>query len=171
RPRPAPTCARWRNWPAARWRSSAPAPTATTPSSSRTRSPEATAGGGRRRRPGRAGTLPGCARRRPPRAGTDPAGSRAHHPAAGALAAVPTAAPSPAAASSLEARARARLADVLPLPGHGATLARWRALAAIGGQDLALAKVLEAHHDAVAILAQLEAPPPPAGTLLAVWAA
>ncbi|TWT20786.1 acyl-CoA dehydrogenase [Luteimonas wenzhouensis] len=84
---------------------------------------------------------------------------------------MPTPAPSPAAASSLEARARARLADVLPLPGHGATLARWRALAAIGGQDLALAKVLEAHHDAVAILAQLEAPPPPAGTLLAVWAA
>ena len=73
---------------------------------------------------------------------------------------------------SLEARSRARLHQPpLPLPGQGDTLARWRALAALGAEDLALAKVLEAHHDALAILAELGAPPPGPGTLLAVWAA
>lgn len=74
---------------------------------------------------------------------------------------------------SLEGRARARLREAgpLPLPGGGATLDRWRALAALGAEDLALAKVLEAHHDAVAILAELGADPVPPGTLLAVWAA
>jgi len=40
----------------------------------------------------------------------------------------------------------------LPLPGHGATLARWQALAAVGAHDLPLAKVFEGHTDAVAIL-------------------
>jgi hypothetical protein len=60
----------------------------------------------------------------------------------------------------------------LPLPGRGATLGRWRALAEIGGQDLALAKVLEAHFDAQAILADLDATPRMApGELWAVWAA
>jgi hypothetical protein len=82
---------------------------------------------------------------------------------------------SPAPASrpteTLEARSRARLGQGLPLPGRGDTLGRWRALAAIGAEDLALAKVLEAHHDALAILAELDAGPPPPGTLLAVWAA
>lgn len=73
---------------------------------------------------------------------------------------------------SLEDRARARLhGPALPLPGRGDTLARWRALAGIGVEDLALAKVLEAHHDALAILAELGAPRPAPGTLLAVWAA
>lgn len=72
----------------------------------------------------------------------------------------------------LEARARACVhGSPLPLPGHGATLERWRTLAALGAEDLALAKVLEAHHDALAILAELQAPPPAPGTLLAVWAA
>lgn len=72
----------------------------------------------------------------------------------------------------LDARARSRLATAapLPLPGRGKTLDRWRALAAIGAEDLALAKVLEAHHDALAILADLGAEAP-AGQLLAVWAA
>src|SRR5690606_29592360 len=46
-----------------------------------------------------------------------------------------------------------------------------RALAGIGAEDLALAKVLEAHHDALAILAELGAPRAAPGTLLAVWAA
>lgn len=59
----------------------------------------------------------------------------------------------------------------LPLPGRGRTLQRWRALARIGAHDLALAKVLEAHHDAHAVLADLGAPVPPGDPLLAVWAA
>ena len=69
------------------------------------------------------------------------------------------------------ARARLRVDGMLPLPGSGNTLARWRVLAALGAADLALAKVLEAHHDAIAILADLDVPPPADGTLLAVWAA
>jgi len=40
----------------------------------------------------------------------------------------------------------------LPLPGHGATLARWQALAAVGAHDLNLAKLYEGHTDALAIL-------------------
>ncbi len=43
-------------------------------------------------------------------------------------------------------------ADRLPLPGYGATLARWRALAAVGARDLSLAKLFEGHTDALAIL-------------------
>jgi len=42
----------------------------------------------------------------------------------------------------------------LPLPGAGATLARWQALAAVGAHDLALAKLYEGHLDAVAILSE-----------------
>lgn len=45
----------------------------------------------------------------------------------------------------------------LPLPGHGATLARWQALAAVGAHDLPLAKVFEGHTDAVAILYEANA--------------
>lgn len=59
----------------------------------------------------------------------------------------------------------------LPLPGHGQTLQRWRALAAIAASDLCLAKVLEAHYDAQAILAELQAPALADGELAAVWAA
>lgn len=81
--------------------------------------------------------------------------------------------PTPAPPATLEARARARLRveGALPLPGRGHTLDRWRALAALGAENLSLVKVLEAHYDALAILAELHAPPAPAGTLLAVWAA
>ena len=42
--------------------------------------------------------------------------------------------------------------DRLPWPGHGATLERWRALAAVGAHDLSLAKLFEGHTDALAIL-------------------
>jgi|GEM_PF-2481973 len=74
---------------------------------------------------------------------------------------------------ALRAQAEAWLRDepALPLPGHGDTLQRWRMLARIGAHDLCLAKVLEAHHDAVAILAELGAPPAAEGRLMAVWAA
>lgn len=46
--------------------------------------------------------------------------------------------------------------DQLPLPGAGATLARWQALAAVGAHDLALAKLYEGHLDAIAILAEAQ---------------
>lgn len=74
---------------------------------------------------------------------------------------------------ALRAQADAWLRDEpeLPLPGHGDTLQRWRMLARIGAHDLCLAKVLEAHHDALAILAELGAPPAADGRLMAVWAA
>ncbi len=76
-------------------------------------------------------------------------------------------------AQPLRAAALAFLAHTaeLPLPGRGGTLERWRALADIAGKDLALVKVLEAHFDAQAILADLEATPMAPGELWAVWAA
>jgi len=42
----------------------------------------------------------------------------------------------------------------LPLPGDGATLARWAVLASIGRVNLTVARVVEAHADALAILAE-----------------
>jgi alkylation response protein AidB-like acyl-CoA dehydrogenase len=59
----------------------------------------------------------------------------------------------------------------LPLPGHGETRERFAALAALGSFDLAVARLAEAHTDAVAILAELGADPSPPGTLWGVWAA
>jgi hypothetical protein len=56
--------------------------------------------------------------------------------------------------------------DALPLPGDGNTLQRWSTLAGVAGLDLSLAKLFEAHTDALAILAQAgEDNLPP----LAVW--
>ena len=48
--------------------------------------------------------------------------------------------------------------DRLPLPGGGATLARWQALAAVASHDLSLAKLFEGHTDALAVLHELGAP-------------
>ncbi|WGS51782.1 acyl-CoA/acyl-ACP dehydrogenase [Paraburkholderia sp. D15] len=62
-------------------------------------------------------------------------------------------------------------APFVPLPGHGQTLARWRALAAVAACDLGLVKLFEGHTDALAILAELDGPAPPAGSRWAVWAA
>lgn len=45
--------------------------------------------------------------------------------------------------------------DALPMPGAGDTLERWRALAAVAGHDLSLAKLYEGHTDALAILREL----------------
>lgn len=59
--------------------------------------------------------------------------------------------------------------DSLPMPGCGATLDRWRALAEIGALDLSLAKLYEGHTDAAAILAELRGRT--ADGLWAVWAA
>lgn len=61
--------------------------------------------------------------------------------------------------------------DQLPLPGSGQTLARWRALASVGAADLSLVKLFEGHTDAIAILAELQAPTPPANSRWGVWCA
>jgi hypothetical protein len=72
----------------------------------------------------------------------------------------------------LEARLRdllARGSFDLPLPGHGKTAIRHRCLAAIGREDLSLARLAEAHIDAVAILAEAGSTPEP-GAIYGVWA-
>jgi alkylation response protein AidB-like acyl-CoA dehydrogenase len=57
----------------------------------------------------------------------------------------------------------------LPLPGQGATPLRHQALAGWGRKDLSLARIAEAHTDAIAILAEAGCPPR-AGVLYGVWA-
>lgn len=59
----------------------------------------------------------------------------------------------------------------LPLPGEGATLQRWRALAAVAMRDLSLAKLHEAHTDALAILAEAGEADAPPSSLWGVWCA
>lgn len=59
----------------------------------------------------------------------------------------------------------------LPLPGSGATWRRWAAFADLAEEDLSLARLGEGHADAVAILAELGGPRPPAGSRWGVWAA
>jgi len=63
-----------------------------------------------------------------------------------------------------------RLAEEAPLPGRGATLARWELLATVAAQSLTVARVVEPHLDAVAILAEQGEAPPPASSW-GVWAA
>lgn len=52
--------------------------------------------------------------------------------------------------------AAVRLGGSAPQPGSGDTLQRWRLLSSLAAQDLTLARVSEAHLDALAILAELE---------------
>lgn len=59
----------------------------------------------------------------------------------------------------------------LPLPGSGDTAGRWSALAAFAAADVTLAKLVEAHADATAVLAELGGPAPGPGSRWAVWAA
>lgn len=61
--------------------------------------------------------------------------------------------------------------DELPLPGSGRTRLRWDRLVAVARRDLALAKLVEPHHDAVAIVAELGGPTVSDGQVWAVWAA
>lgn len=61
--------------------------------------------------------------------------------------------------------------DRLPLPGNGRTLQRWRALASVAAHDLGLVKLFEGHTDALAIMAELGAPPVLPGSTWGVWAA
>ncbi len=60
---------------------------------------------------------------------------------------------------------------VLPLPGSGETPRRFEALADFGAVDLCLAKLVEPHHDATAILVELDGAPPDRDSLWGVWAA
>lgn len=62
-------------------------------------------------------------------------------------------------------------ADRLPLPGHGHTLQRWRALAKVAAHSLSLAKLYEGHTDALAILSELQADLATEGLRWAVWCA
>ena len=56
------------------------------------------------------------------------------------------------------------------LPGSGATVDRWELLATVAAQDLTVARVLEPHLDAVAILAEDGQEPAPSSSW-GVWAA
>lgn len=59
----------------------------------------------------------------------------------------------------------------LPLPGSGRTHERWRALVDLAADDLCVARLAEAHLDALAVLTELDGPAPPEGSLWGVWAA
>jgi alkylation response protein AidB-like acyl-CoA dehydrogenase len=59
--------------------------------------------------------------------------------------------------------------EQLPLPGKGATAQRHRRLMEVGREDLSVARLAEAHWDAVAILAEAGHAPVPGG-LYGVWA-
>ena len=66
----------------------------------------------------------------------------------------------------------AHLASALPGPGQGRTRELWEALATLGAADLTIARVVEPHLDAVAILQQCEMADAPLPTgLLGVYAA
>ncbi|ONH28736.1 acyl-CoA dehydrogenase [Pseudofrankia asymbiotica] len=58
-----------------------------------------------------------------------------------------------------------------PLPRAGRTRVRWSALAELAERDLVLARLVEAHADAVAILAELGGGPVRVGSRWGVWAA
>jgi hypothetical protein len=57
----------------------------------------------------------------------------------------------------------------LPLPGHGRTLTRWRALSEVAAHDLSLAQLFEAHADAIAIHDELAPYALPLRGIWGVW--
>lgn len=59
----------------------------------------------------------------------------------------------------------------LPFPASGRTGERWQRLARLAEDDIAAARIAEAHVDAVAILHELGGKPPDSGQLWGVWAA
>jgi alkylation response protein AidB-like acyl-CoA dehydrogenase len=71
--------------------------------------------------------------------------------------------------SAALALARA-LGEELPVPGRGSTVRLWSALATLGTVDLTVARVVEPHLDALAILEQAGVEPP-AATTWGVYAA
>ena len=72
-------------------------------------------------------------------------------------------------AGELKARLVAIVSQQLPLPGDGRTAERLHLIAETARENLSLAKLAEAHWDAVAILAEAGRAPDP-GMLYAVWA-
>lgn len=74
--------------------------------------------------------------------------------------------------AAVVAAARSAVDDLrsLPLPGRGSTRIRHAFLAEVGAVDLSLARIVEGHVDATAILAQAERAPSP-NALYGVWAA
>jgi hypothetical protein len=72
-------------------------------------------------------------------------------------------------ATELKFRLNGIVSQRLPLPGGGHTAERHRLLAETAREDLSLAKLAEAHWDAVAILAEAGRTPEP-NMLYAVWA-
>jgi hypothetical protein len=73
-------------------------------------------------------------------------------------------------ADSLVRRLREIAEEPLPQPGSGRTAHRHNLLMQLGREDLSLARLAEAHFDAVAILAEAGRGPQP-GALYGVWAA
>lgn len=73
--------------------------------------------------------------------------------------------------TDLAAAVRAHLERPLPLPGGGETALRWRALGAAAREDVVVGRLLEAHADADAILAELEDRRVEPGQWWGVWAA
>jgi alkylation response protein AidB-like acyl-CoA dehydrogenase len=71
---------------------------------------------------------------------------------------------------ALVSRVREVIAEPIPLPGQGQTAERHRRLFQVGREDLSLARLAEAHWDAVAILAEAGRDAV-AGKLYGVWAA
>jgi hypothetical protein len=71
--------------------------------------------------------------------------------------------------TELQQRLREVVAEPLPLPGAGQTAERHRRLLELGREDLSLARLAEAHFDAVAILAEAGREPCP-NALYGVWA-
>jgi hypothetical protein len=69
----------------------------------------------------------------------------------------------------LHARLHKILAEVIPLPGAGNTALRHRRLTEVGREDLSLARLAEAHWDAIAILAEAGRIGQP-GAIYGVWA-
>lgn len=65
----------------------------------------------------------------------------------------------------------AQTRQTLPLPGAGDTATRFDILAGIAARDLCVAKLVEPHFDATAILAELGGDLPDPQSLWAVWAA
>lgn len=68
-------------------------------------------------------------------------------------------------------RVRPLLDERLPLPGHGRTAERWRRLTEVARQDVVVGRLLEAHADADAILAELTGERVQPGQWWGVWAA
>jgi alkylation response protein AidB-like acyl-CoA dehydrogenase len=71
--------------------------------------------------------------------------------------------------ATLRKRLQEVVREEMPLPARGFTTTRLRKLYAVGREDLSLAKLAEAHWDAIAILAEAGLPAEP-DAIYAVWA-